>query len=245
MVDERMIREQNPHWDEEDAGRAEALDAMRIDALNQLSAVYGVFERAGMTHEQLSALVNEMYRAADENRKKLIDNVPEENSEHDVELYQYSRFQERHTRMYLCGNLFDDGLRGRETYQFLRHYFNMEDTTTEDGDAGSGWAYMFRITYRDRDGEIVYHHDVHSPRILHGTPLPEIYGSTPGEPATLGQRIRHLRAEKGITQQGLASMLNTHQTHVSKWEKDEIRPNTRSAQRLADALDVPLDFIFG
>ena len=170
QVDKQRMQE--TPWGTLDAGQAEALGSMAADALNQLFAVYDVFERAGMPHEQLAAFVDETYKAADENRKKLADNVPEGNLEHDVELYQYSRFQERHTRLYLCGNLFDDGLRGRETYQFLRHYFHMEETTTEDGDAGSGWAYMFRITYRNREGEIVYHHDVHSPRILHGTPLP-------------------------------------------------------------------------
>ena len=57
---------------------------------------------------------------------------------------------------------------------------------------------------------------------------------------TLGERMRILRAGRGLTQQAVAEALGVSRSAVAMWEKDEREPNLETLAQLAKLLDVPL-----
>ena len=54
-----------------------------------------------------------------------------------------------------------------------------------------------------------------------------------------------LRKEKGLSQIGLAKILDVDQTTVSKWEKGKALPDARMLLRLSELYDVSVDYLLG
>ena len=60
---------------------------------------------------------------------------------------------------------------------------------------------------------------------------------------TLGQKIKKLRVEKGLTQKDLADKVFVTFQTVSKWEKDENEPDVATLKSLAKVFDCSLDYL--
>lgn len=61
----------------------------------------------------------------------------------------------------------------------------------------------------------------------------------------LGNRIYHLRKKAGLTQKQLAEKVGVSYRAISKYELDHVSPSSKTAQKLADALDVTLEELLG
>ena len=62
---------------------------------------------------------------------------------------------------------------------------------------------------------------------------------------SVGERIRQLRTEKGMTQEQLAAALNTTKAAISRYELSQRELRFSQAQAIADALDVPVFTLYG
>ena len=60
---------------------------------------------------------------------------------------------------------------------------------------------------------------------------------------SLGKRISRLRKQRGLTQQELAAKVGVHANHVTRWERDHMRPSTKTLALIAEALEVSVDEI--
>lgn len=60
----------------------------------------------------------------------------------------------------------------------------------------------------------------------------------------LGNRIRHLRIEKGLSQEKLAEKSGLHRTYVGAIERGERNITIGNLERLSKALDIPLLELF-
>ena len=60
---------------------------------------------------------------------------------------------------------------------------------------------------------------------------------------TLGQKIKKLRIEKGLTQKDLADQLHVTFQTVSKWENDENEPDVSTLRELAKLFGCSLDYL--
>ena len=58
---------------------------------------------------------------------------------------------------------------------------------------------------------------------------------------TIGKRIAHLRKEKGLTQEELASHMGISPQAVSKWENDQTCPDISALPKLARLFGVTVD----
>lgn len=63
--------------------------------------------------------------------------------------------------------------------------------------------------------------------------------------ATLGQRIKQLRADKGLTQEQLAKELHTSKSRIGMYEIDEREPNKQMMEAIADYFNVDMDYLYG
>lgn len=61
----------------------------------------------------------------------------------------------------------------------------------------------------------------------------------------IGENIRRLRKEKGLTQEKLAELLNVSCAAVSKWESSDTYPDITMLVPLASVLDVDIDTLMG
>jgi len=61
----------------------------------------------------------------------------------------------------------------------------------------------------------------------------------------LGENIKRLRKDRGMTQEELAIRLNVVRQTVSKWEKGLSVPDADMLQRLAEALEVDITQLLG
>ena len=61
----------------------------------------------------------------------------------------------------------------------------------------------------------------------------------------LGENIKRLRKQKGISQEELAIRLHVVRQTVSKWERDLSVPDADLLQRMADIFEVGTDAILG
>lgn len=59
-----------------------------------------------------------------------------------------------------------------------------------------------------------------------------------------GDRLRALRAERGLTQEGLAEVAGTDRSHLADIERGAGNPTLAVIHRLATALDVPAAELF-
>jgi transcriptional regulator with XRE-family HTH domain len=62
---------------------------------------------------------------------------------------------------------------------------------------------------------------------------------------TLGQQITGLRKKKGISQADLGKLVETSGDIIGRYERDEVKPSIEVVMRIADALEVSLDFLVG
>lgn len=62
---------------------------------------------------------------------------------------------------------------------------------------------------------------------------------------TIGERIARYRKEKGLTQEGLAKLLDVTNQAVSKWESDQCCPDIQLLPGLADVFEITMDALFG
>ncbi len=60
---------------------------------------------------------------------------------------------------------------------------------------------------------------------------------------TLGEKITKLRKEKKLSQLDIASTIGVSRDAISKYERGDIVPSVENAKRIADVLDVSLDYL--
>ena len=60
-----------------------------------------------------------------------------------------------------------------------------------------------------------------------------------------GNKIVELRKEKGLSQTDLAAQLGIHKNVLGRYERGEATPSVDVARKIADLLDVSLDFLTG
>lgn len=60
-----------------------------------------------------------------------------------------------------------------------------------------------------------------------------------------GSVVSELRKQKGISQTDLASQLGIHKNVLGRYERNEVYPSIDLARKIADILDVSLDFLTG
>ncbi len=61
---------------------------------------------------------------------------------------------------------------------------------------------------------------------------------------SIGQRIRELRKQKGLSQRGMESVSGLHACYISRVEHGHTVPMLETLERFAKALDVPLYRLF-
>ena len=61
----------------------------------------------------------------------------------------------------------------------------------------------------------------------------------------IGETIKSLRIEKGMTQTELASLLFTSQDTISLWERNKSLPDVKSVIKMALIFNVSTDYILG
>ncbi|MCB9251863.1 MAG: helix-turn-helix transcriptional regulator [Flavobacteriales bacterium] len=62
---------------------------------------------------------------------------------------------------------------------------------------------------------------------------------------TFGQHIAALRKRKGISQGDLGKSVGTSGDIIGKYERDEVKPSIEVASKIADTLEVSLDYLLG
>jgi transcriptional regulator with XRE-family HTH domain len=60
-----------------------------------------------------------------------------------------------------------------------------------------------------------------------------------------GSVVSELRKQRGISQTDLASQLGIHKNVLGRYERNEVFPSIDIARKIADILDVSLDFLTG
>jgi transcriptional regulator with XRE-family HTH domain len=60
-----------------------------------------------------------------------------------------------------------------------------------------------------------------------------------------GTIVVELRKQKGISQTELAKQLGIHKNVLGRYERNEVLPSIEIARKIADILDVSLDFLSG
>lgn len=61
----------------------------------------------------------------------------------------------------------------------------------------------------------------------------------------IGSRITELRKEKGLSRSELGELIGTSSAIIGRYERDEMLPSIEIAQKIANALDVSIDFLAG
>ncbi|WP_298537801.1 helix-turn-helix transcriptional regulator [uncultured Algibacter sp.] len=62
---------------------------------------------------------------------------------------------------------------------------------------------------------------------------------------TLGQQITKLRKQKKLSQNDLGKKVGTSGDIIGRYERDEVNPSVEVASRIANVLEVSLDFLIG
>ena len=62
---------------------------------------------------------------------------------------------------------------------------------------------------------------------------------------SFGSRLLEARKRKGLSQDDLAKHLGTKGPAIGRYERDEMKPSIEVAAKMADYLDVSLDFLVG
>lgn len=61
----------------------------------------------------------------------------------------------------------------------------------------------------------------------------------------LGDRLRELRVEKGLTQEELGELVSLTKANISKYESGKLEPNIDTINYLASFFNVNVDYLFG
>lgn len=59
------------------------------------------------------------------------------------------------------------------------------------------------------------------------------------------KNLKFLREQKGLTQQGLALIVNTTNQSISNWEQQKFMPDLDQLIKLADFFNVSIDYLVG
>lgn len=62
---------------------------------------------------------------------------------------------------------------------------------------------------------------------------------------SFGSRMTQTRKEKRISQEGLAKQIGATPTTIGRYERDEVKPSIDVAAKIAQALEVSLDYLTG
>lgn len=62
---------------------------------------------------------------------------------------------------------------------------------------------------------------------------------------TIGERIRHIRQQKGMTQKQVADSCGMADSAIRKYESGSQLPKIETLQRIADALEIPITELLG
>jgi transcriptional regulator with XRE-family HTH domain len=62
---------------------------------------------------------------------------------------------------------------------------------------------------------------------------------------SFGKRLLDARKRKGISQDELAKHLGTKGPAIGRYERDEMKPSIEAAAKMAELLDVSLDYLVG
>lgn len=62
---------------------------------------------------------------------------------------------------------------------------------------------------------------------------------------SFGKRLLEARKNKGLSQEDLASQLGTKGPAIGRYERDEMKPSIDVAAKIANILDVSLDWLVG
>jgi len=62
---------------------------------------------------------------------------------------------------------------------------------------------------------------------------------------TLGEHISQLRKRKKLSQSDLGKKIGTSGDIIGRYERDEVKPSIEVAAKIADELEVSLDFLIG
>lgn len=60
---------------------------------------------------------------------------------------------------------------------------------------------------------------------------------------TLGEKIRYLRTKKKISQKKLGEMLELHENHLARYEKNQSVPNATTLKNLCEFFHVSSDYL--
>ena len=61
----------------------------------------------------------------------------------------------------------------------------------------------------------------------------------------LGKRINEVRKERGITAQSMSDMLHINLRSYRNYESGDREPSVESIIKIADILDISVDYLFG
>lgn len=61
----------------------------------------------------------------------------------------------------------------------------------------------------------------------------------------IGDKISSLRKQKGLSRDELGKIVGTSGAVIGRYERDEITPSVEIAKKIADALEVSLDYLVG
>lgn len=62
---------------------------------------------------------------------------------------------------------------------------------------------------------------------------------------TFGTHIANIRKQRGLSQNDLGRMAGTSGDLIGKYERDEVKPSIEVASKIADVLEVSVDFLLG
>ena len=65
------------------------------------------------------------------------------------------------------------------------------------------------------------------------------------EYTTFGKRLRHIRKERGMTQEDFAKLLGTSKQILSRYEREDRSPRIEVVRKYAEALKVSADYLLG
>lgn len=61
--------------------------------------------------------------------------------------------------------------------------------------------------------------------------------------STIGRKIHRIREERGITRNELAENVGCHYREILRWETSTQEPKASTLKKIADALNVSLDYL--
>lgn len=62
---------------------------------------------------------------------------------------------------------------------------------------------------------------------------------------SFGKRLLEARKNRGLSQEEVAKVLGTKGPAIGRYERDEMKPSVEVARKMADLLDVSLDYLTG